>query len=235
MSFISITCLTSPLLQLLPKGCCACCCALLNSFYHPVPGDKLLYCPTCDPTGLIFLSSIPRYSQCHTYLFAIHGADSYYSSTWAHCSFHMGLLEKCPTQYSQLECCTGAAFWSWSHRKGPCCAGCCTYKSVGHRKQVFYSILLSDYFRQGRLQQFSSKALVCHNQQQSQAQQENLPRLLFQRLQNLPIFPLLFRFSSSTTKVNVYTRREKRLVFTQKASSNTFSFSFSFGTSRGGG
>lgn len=114
-------------------------------------------------------------------------------------------------------------------------AGCCTYKSVGHGKQVFYSMLLLDHFRQGRLQQFSSKALVCHNHQQSQAQQENLPRILFQRLQHLPIFPLLFRFPSSTTKVNIYTRREKRLVFIQKASSNTFSFSFSFGTSRGGG
>lgn len=45
----------------------------------------------------VFSFSILRYSQCHTYLFAIHGADSYYSSTWAHCSFHMGLFERCPT------------------------------------------------------------------------------------------------------------------------------------------
>lgn len=119
--------------------------------------------------------------------------------------------------------------------KDPAVLGAVHTSQLGIESRFFYSILLSDYFRQGRLQQFSSKALVCHNQQQSQAQQENLPRLLFQRLQNLPIFPLLFRFSSSTTKVNVYTRREKRLVFTQKASSNTFSFSFSFGTSRGGG
>lgn len=42
MSFISMTCLRSPILQLLPKGCFAHCCALLNSFYHPVPADKLL-------------------------------------------------------------------------------------------------------------------------------------------------------------------------------------------------
>lgn len=134
-----------------------------------------------------------------------------------------------------LNSCTGAAFWSSSDRKGPCSAECCTYKSVGHGKQGFYSIFLPDHFTQEWLQQFSGKALVCHNQQQSQAQQENLPRILFQRLQHLPIFPLFFRFSSSTTKVNVCTRREKGSVFTQKASSNTFSFSFSFGTSRGGG
>lgn len=134
-----------------------------------------------------------------------------------------------------LNGCTGAALRSSSHRQGPCCAGCCTYKSVGHGKQVFYSILLLDHFREGRLQQFSSKSLVCHNEQQSQAQQANLLRILFQRLQHLPIFPLLLRFPGSTTKVNIYTRREKGLVFTKKASSNTFSFSFSFGTSRGGG
>lgn len=119
--------------------------------------------------------------------------------------------------------------------KGPCCAGWCTCKSVGYGKPVFYSILLLYHFRQERLQQFSSKALVCYNQQQSQAQQENLPRILFQRLQHLPIFPLLFRFPTSTTKINVYVRKEKGLVYTGKASSNTFSFSFSFGTSRGGG
>lgn len=43
------------------------------------------YCPTCHPIGLISSFSIPRYSQFHTYLFAICGPDSYYSSTWTHC------------------------------------------------------------------------------------------------------------------------------------------------------
>ena len=43
------------------------------------------YCPACHPTGLISSFSIPRYSQFHTYLFAIHGPDNYYSSTQAHC------------------------------------------------------------------------------------------------------------------------------------------------------
>lgn len=70
----------------------------------------------------------------------------------------------------------------------------------------------------------------------SQAQQEKIARILFQRQQQLPIFLLLFKFPASATKVNVYPRREKGLVFTtQRAGPNTFSFSFSFGTSRGGG
>lgn len=146
------------------------------------------YCPASDPTGLIFSFSILRYSQCHTYLLQsmeltaiilAHGPTA--PSIWDY-------LRSVPPNI--LNGCTGAALRSSSHRQGPCCAGCCTYKSVGHGKQVFYSILLLDHFRQGRLQQFSSKSLVCHNEQQSQAQQANLLRILFQRLQHLPIFAL---------------------------------------------
>lgn len=163
MSFISMTCLRSPLLQLLPKGCSACCCALLNSFYHPVPGAKLLplLSHLWPHRSHLLLFNTKVFSVPHlpflqsmelTAIILAHGPTA--PSIW-------DFLRSVPPNI--LNSCSGAALWNSSHRKGPCCAGCCTYKSVGRGKQVYYSILLLDHFRKGRLQQFSSKALVCLN------------------------------------------------------------------------
>lgn len=88
------------------------------------------YCPTCHPTGLISSFSIPRYSQFHTYLFAVHGPDSYYSSTsplpWDKVRFCPSIwdyLRSIPLNI--LNVCTAVALWCPSHGQGPCCARCC--------------------------------------------------------------------------------------------------------------
>lgn len=97
-----------------------------TNFFH--------YCPTCHPIGLI--SSIPRYSQFYTCLFAIHRPDSYYSSTWAQVHFRHSLWDCLRSATPNvLNACTAAAFWIPSHEQGAHCARYCTrmihtYKSV---------------------------------------------------------------------------------------------------------
>lgn len=104
-----------------------------TNFFH--------YCPTCHPIGLI--SSIPRYSQFYTCLFAIHRPDSYYSSTWAQVHFRHSLWDCLRSATPNvLNACTAAAFWIPSHEQGALCARCCTrmihtYQSVEHGKQFY--------------------------------------------------------------------------------------------------
>lgn len=71
VSFISMTCLRSPLLQLLPKGCSAHCCAHCSTAFTILCQETncFHYCPACDPTGLLLFNTeifpVPHLPFCN--------------------------------------------------------------------------------------------------------------------------------------------------------------------------